>query len=599
MVSRRNFFTIMILLAVMVFMFMFVSVIKQQFNKFDLNENGMERSDEGKLLENYEELQEVLQSIDTVPGTVIYLTGESESPVDRVVESWGAYTKQAVITRTTLSGLSHWKDNLPKTVIVNGEGLSLEQDADILTEFAKKGVCVIFATMPEPKVIENSETLRKLMGITNVYSESVWLDSMHLFPGFLIGSETIYEGESGGRSREDKEFQVPWYMVGEGTKTYMMGVVDDSTLKNQFMPTILWRNSVGEGNVFCINGEFMHYDFGVGLLTACLAQTESYYIYPVVNAQNLVLANYSGFSEENSAVLRELYNQNQISFFRDTVWPTITAMNESTAAKISLMAAPQIEYRAEKSAQKDMLVYYLRLLKEGGGEAGITTVRFSDISLEEKLERDKLYWNSEADHYEVRSAFLGDPEEIDTVRAKLPDVRTVVTLSDSGMPVEYLDEKIIVQRATNQGVEYEFLDDFANKSYETALGYSCIVLDMTRAAYPDPDMEWNVYAKKVTSNLSTHWKAYKGFAQTTVSESDARIRRFFALNYSSVREGDTIRLHVDGLADRAYFVLKLHGEYPAETTEVPYEDLGNGFYLLEISSPDSRVVIDRDQRFYK
>ena len=599
MVSRRNFFTIMILLAVMVFMFMFVSVIKQQFNKFDLNENGMDRSDGEKLLENYENLQEALQSVEAVPETVIYLTGESESPVDRVVESWGEYTKQAVQTRTTLSGLSRWKNKLPKTVIVNGEGLSLEQEADILMEFAQKGVCVIFATLPEPKVIENSDTLLKLMGITNVYSDSVWLDSMHLFPGFLIGSEAIYEGESGGRSREDKEFQVPWYMVGEGTKTYMMGVIDDSTLKNQFMPTILWRNSVGEGNVFCINGEFMHHDFGVGLLTACLAQAESYYVYPVVNAQNLVLAKYSGFSEENSGVLRELYNQSQISFFRDTVWPTVTAMNESTAAKVSLMAAPQTEYRAGKSPQEGMLVYYLRLLKEGGGEAGITTWRLSGISLEEKLEQDKSYWNREADNYEIRSAFLEDTEEIGAIREKLPDVRTVVSISDSGMPIEYLDENLTVQRATNQGVEYEFLDDFANKSYETALGYSCIVLDMTLAAYPDPAMEWNVYAKKVTSNLSTHWKAYRGFDQTTVSESDSRIRRFFALDFSSVREGDTVRLHVDGLVDRAYFVLKLHGEYPAETTEVPFEDLGNGFYLLEITSPDSRIELERDQRFIK
>ena len=598
MVSRRNFFTIMILLAVMVFMFMFVSVIKQQFNKFDLNENGMSDSDGEKLQENYEELQEVLQSAASVRGTVIYLTGESESPVDRVVESWGEYTKQTVKTRTTLDSLSQWEE-LPKIVIVNGEGLTLERDGDVLMEFAKKGVCVIFATMPEPKVIENSETLRKLMGITNVYAESVWLDGMHLFPGFLIGSEAIYEGESGDRHREDEEFRVPWYMVGEGTKTYMMGMVDDSTLKNQFMPTILWRNAVGEGNVFCVNGTYMYHDFGVGLLTAFLAQTDSYCLYPVVNAQNLVLASYSGFSEENNAVMGELYNQTQISFYRDTVWPTITAMNESTAAKVSLMAAPLMEYRGGQSPQKDMLVYYLRLLKENGGEAGISTVRLSDIPMKEKLEQDKRYWNSEADSYEIRSVYMEALEGIDTVREELPDVRTVVSISENGKPIEYLDGKLTVQRATNQGIEYEFLEDIANKSYETALGYSCIVLDMTLATYPDEDLEWNVYAKKVTSNLSTHWKAYRGFAQTTVSESDSRIRRFFALNYSSAREGDTLSLHVDGLVDRAYFVLKLHGEYPAETTEVPFEDLGNGFYLLEITSPDTRIEIDRDKRFIR
>lgn len=596
MVSRRNFFTIMILLAVMIFMFMFVSVIKQEFNKFDLNENGMDSLEED-LRESSEKLEETLESAESVSGTVIYLTGTGESPVDHVVESWGKYTKQTVKKRTTLSGLSTWKNELPETVIVNGKGLTLEKDGDILAAFADKGVNVIFATLPDPRVIEQSETLRSLMGITTVYSDGVWLDNMHLFPGLLIGGEAIYEGDNEDRHREDEEFHVPWYMVGEGTKTYMMGTVEESDFEDQFMPAILWRHSVGEGRVFCVNGEFMSQNSGVGLLTAFLADSKSYCIYPVVNAQNLVLTNYCGFSQENDAVMSELYNQSQISFFRDTVWSTITAVNESTSAKISMMAAPQMEYLPGEEPKPDVLVYYLRLLKEGGGEAGLTTRRRSDISLEEKLEKDQLYWNGEAGTYEIRSVFLEDPEEIGEVKKMLPDVRTVVSADVDGVPVGYLDDELTIQRATSQGIEYEFLDDFANKSYETGLGYSCIVLDLEQAAYPAEGLEWNSLAKKITSNLSTYWKPYRGFEQTTVSESDSRIRRFLALDFSSKREGDTISLHVDGSTDPAYFVLKLHGEYPAESTDIPYEDLGDGFYLLEISSPDTQITIDRDERF--
>ena len=597
MVSRRNFFTIMILISVMIFMFMFVSVIKQEFNKFDLNENGADDLNIEELQAGHEEIQEVLQSMEAVRGAVVYLTGTTESPVDHVVESWGEYTKQAVKTRTTLSGLSYWKDKLPETVIVNGEGLTLEGDVEILTEFAKRGVTVIFATLPDSRVIEQNQTLCDLMGITMVYSDGVWMNGMHLFPGLLIGTEAIYEAENGNKNREDEEFHVPWYMVGEGTKTYMMGTVDESEFDDQFMPAILWRNSVGEGNVFCVNGDFMKQDSGVGLLTAFMAETDSYCVYPVVNAQNLVLANYGGFSGENDEALGALYNQSEVSFFRDTVWPTIAAVNEWTAAKISMMAAPQMEYRQGETPKEGMLVYYLRLLKEGDGEAGLTTRRRSDISLGEKLERDKLYWAGEAAGYEIRSLFLDDPEEIDTAVMQLPGLRTVVSLSEGDAPIGYLNEKLTIQRATSQGVEYEFLDDLANKSYETALGYSCIVLDMDQAAYPEEDQEWEVFAKKVTSNLSTHWNAYKGFEQTAISESDARIRNFLALTFSSDREEDVIRLYVDGLTDKAYFVLKLHGEYPAETTDVPYEDLGDGFYLLEISAPDTRIEVERDERF--
>lgn len=594
MVSRRNFFTIMILLAVMTFMFMFVSVIKYEYNRYDVNEHGLGSTDAAELGKNRAILLDRLQTKDVNRAEVIYLTGSRESSVDGTVENWCVYTKQTLQTRNSLGGITF--ESLPRVVIVNGEQLTLEKDEDTLLELAQRGVCVIFATMPQPKIIENSSVLRRLMGITNVYSESIWLDGMHLFSGLLIGGEAIYEGDIGTKNREDKEFQVPWYMVGAGTKTYMMGTVNESEFENQFLPTILWRNSVGDGRVFCVNGNFMSHPSGTGLLTAFLAEADSYYIYPVVNAQNLVLADYGGFSEENSQMLNEVYNQPQSSFFRENVWPTIIALNERTSARISMMAAFQMDYDDGAEPLEGRLVYYLRLLKENGGEAGLTTNRFSEISLKEKLDRDLSYWRREAQNYEIRSVFLKNPEEIDTVKEKLPDVRTVICAQEETAPIRYLDETLTVQMATSQGVKYEFLDDFSNKAYETALGYSCIVLDMLEAAYPKNGYYWETLSKKITSNLSTHWRDYTGFEQTTVSESDARIRRFFALDYSSSREENTIKLHVEGLGEgKGYFVLKLNGEKPDEKAESICRSLGNGFYLLEIDDQDTEIGLTREK----
>ena len=62
---------------------------------------------------------------------------------------------------------------------------------------------------------------------------------------------------------------------------------------------------------------------GLGMLTAMLCEMQSYTVYPVVNAQNFIAANYPGMANENTAVLRQMYSQTMRGLFRDVVWPGI------------------------------------------------------------------------------------------------------------------------------------------------------------------------------------------------------------------------------------------------------------------------------------
>lgn len=102
---------------------------------------------------------------------------------------------------------------------------------------------------------------------------------------------------------------VPWYTTGAGTKTYMVGTLSDETIeqtvdneiraqyagmeeeaaKNSLLPAILWRNSVDTAKIFCVNGDYLADISAVGILDAMMGETYDYDIYPVINAQNLVL----------------------------------------------------------------------------------------------------------------------------------------------------------------------------------------------------------------------------------------------------------------------------------------------------------------------
>lgn len=596
MVSRRNFFTIMTLLGIMVFMFMFVSVIKQEFHTFDQNTNGdsLQDKDREELLERFRSRGENA----ALGQEIYYLTGNEKSPVDQVVDAWCTYTGRSYTTGSSIWDAGISGEHFPELILINAQDLTLEEDVALLEAYARQGVCLIFATLPGPQVIENNPALQELLGITNVYSHRVWLDELHLFSGLLIGGGAIYQGDSGNKNREDKAFLMPWYMVGEGTKTYMMGTLRDSELEDQFMPTVIWRNAVGKGKVFCVNGDFMKSMEGMGFLSAFLAEKDSYDIYPVVNAQNLVLVNFGGFSNENTDILMGEYSQTQTQFFRDVVWPAMIALNERTQGKISMMVAPQMDYWDDQEPISGKLIYYLRLLKENNGEAGISGDSMSQIGLREKSDRDLTYWSSECKTYEIRSAYLPDRERLWILQESLSGLRTAVCPGEEMLPVDYGEGLLTIQTPTSNGRIHSMEDDLAVKLYETALGYSCISVDLSEVSHPREENYWETYVEELSRHLSTYWRDYRGFDQTTLSESDSRIRQFLALEYRDDRREDTITLQVEGLKDTAYFILKLNREELDPSSQVSYTDLGNGFYLLEVTDRETSLTVRRPGSFY-
>ena len=66
--------------------------------------------------------------------------------------------------------------------------------------------------------------------------------------------------------------------------------MEEEAAKNSLLPAILWRNSVDTAKIFCVNGDYLADISAVGILDAMMGETYDYDIYPVINAQNLVIA---------------------------------------------------------------------------------------------------------------------------------------------------------------------------------------------------------------------------------------------------------------------------------------------------------------------
>ena len=608
MVSKRNFFSIIILLLIMIFMFMFSGVLKQELNDYGVNSYEESEEEVLRLQGEHEALLEKLSGEAKIlyaensalrDKRVLYLGKNLDSDIAKTVKAWCTYSKRPMVTLSTLRGLKSIETSrLPKIIVVDGEDVSWEFETETLAMLARNGGCVILARMPLPEEVKNNTLLRKLTGIKDIYSENIAIDGVRLFPGFFIGTEEAYKAEEDNLDRQDLNLMIPWYVIGEGTKTYMMGMVDDRTRKSEYLPALVWRHTYGEGNVFCLNGDYVSKDTGIGFLTACLSDTQPYDIYPVINAQNIVLASYGGFSDENGDALEAIYEQRQVALFRDIVWPALVSMEEKNDAKMSLMASPQLDYSDDIEPTKDMLIYYLRLLNEGYGEAGISTKQISSVPLSEKIGKDLVYWQSEAANYKLQSAYLTDKSEYDVVKKLMPSLRTIVIPAEDGMPVRYFDGTVTCQMTTSNGLTHTFSEDIGLKAYETALGYSNIVLDMSMVSHPK-DGDWADFSRRSSSNLITYWKQYAGFEHTTLSESDERIRRFFALNYSDSRNDNVIHLHVDQFDEKAYFVFKLNEGELDEVEGANVINLKNCFYLLELDQADVTITLKEHKLFIR
>ncbi|MBQ1849570.1 MAG: hypothetical protein II139_04305 [Lachnospiraceae bacterium] len=614
MVSRRNFFTMLILLMIMIFMFMFSSVLKQVLNEYGTNSYAQTDADEGRLRGDYDALSaklsdeaKALSGKAILPDDydegdadkrVIFLCRGGENEVGKVVNAWCGYMKRPMITYNTLDGLEYISSSaLPEVIIVDGENVNWNKEADRLLHLTQNGACVIFARMPQPKEIKNSAVLRELMGIKDVYSEKIAIDGIRLFPGFFIGTEEEYADGPGKEGRQDLKLTLPWYVTGEASKVYMMGIVNDRSRKSQFLPSIVWRHAYGDGKCFCITGDYLTEMSGMGFLTACLGEKDSYDIYPVINAQNLVLANYGGFSDENGDALEAIYDQRQIPLFRDVVGPSVISMTERSKDKISLMVTPQMDYEDDIEPEDNMLVFYLRLLNEGYGEAGLSTKQISNLSLAQKLGKDRVYWEREAADYVLRSLYLDDATHYEDAKALLPDLRTIVIEEKNAKPVTYVDDEVTCQVATSDCLTHTFSQDIALKSLETALGYSNVVFDMFEVSHPSGD-DYADFSRKTSSNLLSFWKPYAGFAKTTLSESDLRIRRFMALDYHDARKGSEITLHVDNFDKEAFFILKLNRDEIDEVEGATITDLGDGFFLLGATQEDVKITVKVRTLYY-
>ena len=451
------------------------------------------------------------------------------------------------------------------------------------------------------------------MGIQRLRGETVKLQEIRLYSGFLLGGETHYSfDEASDPDLADMDSEIPWYDISSRTKTYMVGFLsaeEKSSLgiNNEDMPAIIWRSNMENGSVFAVNGDYIK-TAGIGILDAMLYEAQEYTLYSVVNAQNLFIAGFPDLTNENERRMAEVYGMTTEQFCRDILWPSFVAAADKGNWKITSFVSVKQNDSTKTKPKTDGLIDYLKYFNEESAEAGVSLGRInsSDIRAsvkDEKAQLDKLNLDYMFAAGYVRNENKDKLESLFGSNGKIDyfgDIRTVVgEYAENERILYWLTDKITYQNVTTDAYKQSYKDNLRLKSIETGLGYSNVQADIYRILNPENEKDqWENLADKMAANIDTYWKPFSAFDKTTVSQSDGRVRNFLNGKVTSNRNNDTVTIKAENYNGSAYLLLRTHGEEIYEMTGGSYKKVEEDAYLLTLTDDSARIKLKSKTSLY-
>lgn len=611
MVSRRNYAAITAVMAIIFFLFQFLNMAKDRWNDYSENQyavdvNELSGADNVYVASDSDELDQ--QSTGLIPWAkkkcVVCIGSNESNTMGEMIGNWSLYMKRKISYYESISAyenaISKETQETPQFVLVDPDFINWDDTKQIrsLQTCVENGISVIFGKLPDASIIGSHKLLRRLLGIDEIVQESVTGNGIHLYSGFLLGGEVIYKANTDEEEKnQDMNLIFPWYHLTNGTKVYMKGMIEDPEVDVQEYPPLIWRKNFTTASVFAVIGDYMADATGLGMLTAMLSEMQSYTVYPVVNAQNFIAANYPAAANENSSILRQMYSQTMRGFLRDVVWPAFSSINIKTSFRLSSMMTIQFDYTDKAKPNSEDIQYYMEAVNEEEGEMGYSAYNVSNTSISEMLSEDADFWNKTLPDYQFASLYYGDYSQ-KAVQGILDNsfmqrVRTVIgNVDTTSYVVGYVNNQVTRQNTLIDGYEHTFRQDLRIRSVETALGYTSILADVSKAAYPQSDEDgWEKLSEKLMANTITYWKPFSVFSGTTVSQSDSRIRRFLSLNYEEVanESNNKILIHASEGDETAWFVLRTNGEVISDVAGGTYEEIEDNVWLIGME--ESSILI--------
>ena len=587
MLSKRVYFTVSSLMMLVLFMFQFSGIIRKKYNNFDENKYAVSEKNDLNNNNVFTVLTDEDKVVKSISGYIVYI-GDIN-------------TKRNLLVYKTVSQYHRNNEKYPDAVLIDSDYVNIDSDIDTFSLLTDYGINLVFCTLPSYSAISENQRFEQLCGISP-HRESVNASGLKLYSGFLFGGEAWYTKENDPDGKfQNMKLTMPWYNTSNATKTYMSAVVeseDGSKIDNEDQPAVIWRKSHDHAYVFCINGDYIKDISGIGILTAIMSESKDLDIYPVVDSQSVIVNNFPMFSFENDDAVEKYYLRNTSSLLENVIWPDISNLAESTGARFTFMAAPQINYSDNNLVSVREMDYFFRLFSEISSEAGLTTTRDDATSIDEKLTADAGIFSNYLSNYKFTSIIARKDELENVLSSKnslIDDVNTIVTDSQDygGTKLfSYVNDNVINVECPVTSDKYTYSDDFRQRCFQTALAYTNIEFNMTGICNPDDEKElWNEEIKSKSTALTSYMKNSKMFTKCSISQADKRIREFMAADYSYKQNRSYVSLDITGAQETARFIVRLRTGEVENVSGAVCTKVENGVYLITAQSKHVEMTI--------
>ena len=602
MLSRRNLVMMLTMFGVVLVLFLSTAVLREYFNDYDVNHAAQE------------ERIPPAAGASAADGQQVVYAGAQDTGLYEPVAEWAEYRKmalhEAMDVQTGLDRAGQY-DNQDVLLLLDGDALEQDtrQSAEALTAYVQDGGTVIFCSLPSYETIQSCEALRLLLGIQQLRSPSVEVLEYWLYQGFLLGGDVCYPYDALQPPKDlDIENVLPWYDISAGTKTYMAGYLPAQEqqamgLNREDLPAVVWRNSLGDGCVFAVNGDFMRGESALGFLDAMVYESRSYALYAVVNAQNLCVTGFPDLTVENEDQMARMYVFNTRQLCRDVLWPSLVAASREGGWKLSAFVSLKQSAGSGKEPEMDDLISYLKYFNEEDAEACLALGRMDDPNLRLSVTQDRQALDAIGLNYAFSGAWLRSENagqlpgllQPDGTMDVFPSIRTVVSELVPGQRVlSWLTGQMTRQSVTMDGYRYTYQDDLRLRSLQTALGYSNVQADIFRVLWlENSEDSWEKVSETLASVIATYWKPFAAFDKTTISESDRRVRLFLNQRVTSqesrLPQGRQISIQVENFAGDAWLMLRTHGETLQTMEGGTWTQIEEDAYLLHLTRENAAV----------
>lgn len=600
MLSKRVYFTVSALMMLVLFMFQFSGIIRKKYNNFDENKYAVSEKNDLNNNNVFTVLTDEDKVVKSISGYIVYI-GDINTKTGNTVYEWCSYTKRNLLVYKTVSQYHRYNEKYPDAILIDSDYVNIDRDIDTFSLLTDYGINLVFCTLPSYSEISENQRFEQLCGISP-HSESVNASGLKLYSGFLFGGEAWYTKENDPDGKfQNMNLTIPWYNTSNATKTYMSAVVeseDGSKIDNEDQPAVIWRKSHDHAYVFCINGDYIKDISGIGILTAIMSESKDLDIYPVVDSQSVIVNNFPMFSFENDDAVEKYYLRNTSSLLENVIWPDISNLAESTGARFTFMAAPQINYSDNNLVSVREMDYFFRLFSEISSEAGLTTTRDDATSIDEKLTADAGIFSNYLSNYKFTS-IIARKDELENVfsskNSLIDDVNTIVTDSQDygGTKLfSYVNDNVINVECPVTSDKYTYSDDFRQRCFQTALAYTNIEFNMTGVCNPDDEKElWNEEIKSKSTALISYMKNSKMFTKCSISQADKRIREFMAADYSYKQNSSYVSLDITGAQETARFIVRLRTGEVENVSGAVCTKVEKGVYLITVQSKHVEMTI--------